>query len=78
MDPVTVGIGAVAIAYGIFSGSMRFVKPSIFRKLGPMQERFGTAAGNLIHFIAYVIVPLGFGITTLIAGLNGVSFFDAT
>jgi uncharacterized membrane protein YadS len=75
MDPVTVGIGALAIAYGIFSGVMRFVKPSMFKKLEPMKEKFGVAAGNTIHFVAYVILPLGFGITMIIAGLNGVAFF---
>ncbi len=78
MDPVTVGIGALAIAYGIFSGVMRFVKPSMFKKLEPMEEKFGAAAGNTIHFVAYVIVPLGFGISMVIAGLNGVSFLDAS
>ena len=75
MEPVTVGIGALAIGYGIFSGVMRFVKPSMFKKLEPMREKFGTVAGNAIHFVAYVIVPVGFGITMVIAGLNGVSYF---
>ena len=77
MDPVTVGIGALAIAFGIFSGVMRFVKPSMFKKLEPMKEKFGAGVGNTIHFVSYVIVPLGFGITMVIAGLNGVSFFEA-
>jgi len=76
MDPVTVGIGTLAIAYGIFSGVMRFMKPSMFKKLEPMKEKFGVAAGNTIHFVAYVIMPLGFGITMIIAGMNGISFFQ--
>jgi hypothetical protein len=78
MDPVTIGIGALAIAYGIFSGVMRFVKPSMFKKLEPMKEKFGPIVGNTIHFVAYVLLPLGFGISMVIAGLNGVSFFEAT
>ncbi len=77
MNPVTVGIGALAIAYGIFSGVMRFVKPAAFKKLEAMKEKFGAGAGNTIHFVSYVIVPLGFGITMVLAGLNGVSFFGA-
>ncbi|MCJ8332181.1 MAG: hypothetical protein MJH11_19640, partial [Lentisphaeria bacterium] len=36
---------------------------------------FGAGVGNTIHFVSYIIVPLGFGITMVIAGLNGVSFF---
>ena len=77
MNPVTVGIGALAIAYGIYSGVMRLVKPSTFKKLEPMKEQFGAGVGNAIHFVFYVLVPLGFGIAMIIAGLNGVSFFAA-
>ncbi|MDP6542755.1 MAG: hypothetical protein QGH60_02125 [Phycisphaerae bacterium] len=77
MDPVTVGIGAVALAYGVFSGVMRVVNPAIFKKLQPMKEKFGETAGNTIHFIAYIIVPLAVGVALIIAGLNGTSFFGS-
>lgn len=77
MDPITVGIGVLAIAYGIFSGVMRFMKPGMFRKLEPMKQRFGAAAGNTLHFVSYVIVPLGLGIFLVLLGLKGVSFLDA-
>ena len=49
----------------------------MFKKLVPMKEMFGDSVGAAIHFVAYVIVPLGFGISMIIAGLNGISFFDA-
>jgi len=49
----------------------------MFKKLEPMKEKFGAGVGNTIHFVSYVIVPLGFGIAMIIAGLNGVSFFEA-
>ena len=75
MDPVTFAIGAGAIAMGAVSGVMRFVKPSVFRKLEPMKEKFGVRVGSSIHFVAYVILPLGFGIVMVINGLNGVSMF---
>jgi len=78
MNPVTVGIGGLAIAFSIFSGVMRYVKPSMFKKLEPMKEKFGAGVGSTIHFVAYVIAPLVFGITMVIAGLKGVSFFDTT
>lgn len=70
MDPVTIGIGILAVVFGIFSGVMRFVKPSMFKKLGPMKEKFGQSVGTAIHFVAYVIVPLGFGISMIVSGLN--------
>ena len=76
MDPVTVGIGALAIAFGIFSGVMRLVKPSMFKKLELMKEKFGAAGGNTVHFVAYAVAPTAFGITMVIAGLNGISFFE--
>ena len=76
MDPFTTGIGTIVTAYGIFSGIMHFVKPSAFRKLEPMKEKFGTVVGNMIHFGSYVILPLILGITMIISGLNGLSFFE--
>ena len=78
MDPITTGIGALALAYGIFSGIMRFVKPGMFKKLEPMKQRFGATAGSLIHFVFYVIVPVVAGVVFIAAGLSGESFFSAT
>jgi len=78
VDPITVGIGVLAIGYGLFSCVMRFVKPSMFKKLEPMKEKYGAGAGNTIHFVFYVLIPLGCGFAIVIAGLNGVSFFGST
>jgi len=78
MDPFTVGLGALAIAYGVFSGVMRVVKPGMFKKLEPMKDKFGAGMGNAIHFTSYVVVPLAVGVSLIVAGLKGVSFFGAS
>jgi len=71
MDPVTTGIGALILAFGLFSAIMRLVKPGMFKKLEPMKEKFGPAAGSAIHFIAYAIIPLAAGTILIIAGMLG-------
>ena len=76
MNGITIGIGCVIVGYGLFSGIMRFVKPSMFRKLEPMKARLGPAAGSVIHFIGYVVVPVMVGIYFIVAGISGMSFLD--
>lgn len=78
MDPITLGIGILAIAFGIFSGVMHFVKPRIFKKLEAMKEKFGDRMGGAMHFISYVILPFIFGVVILISGYIGIPFFEAT
>ena len=75
MDPITLSIGILAVIYGLFSAVMRFAKPSFFKKLEPMRQQFGEKAGNTIHFIAYVVIPVALGIVMIIAGMKGISFF---
>lgn len=76
MDYLTLTLGILAAGYGIFSCIMRFAKPSMFKKLEPMKEKWGEKAGNTIHFFSYVIVPVVIGILLIFAGINGISFFD--
>jgi hypothetical protein len=71
MDPLTTGVGVLVFVYGVFGGIMRFLKPALFRKLVPMQQKFGPAAGSAIHFFSYVIVPLAVGVYLVKVGLNG-------
>ena len=56
-------VGGLAIAYGLFTLVARFVAPhsGLFRKLGPMQERFGKGPGTALHWAAYTLTPLAFG-----------------
>ncbi len=56
-------LGALALGYGLFTLTARLALPesSLFRKLGPMKERFGPAVGTALHWAAYTIAPLVFG-----------------
>lgn len=75
MNNSTLFFGIAFIAYGLFSAIMRFVKPSFFKKLEPMKKRWGDKAGNAIHFIAYIIVPLAAGGFFIYAGMHGIKIF---
>ena len=75
MNPVTVGLGVMAVLYGAYTMYVRASKPEKFGKLVAMQERFGKKAGYTIHLIAYSIAPLGFGAIMIFAGKNGYSLF---
>lgn len=77
MDYTTIAIGAAVFAYGVFSGIMRFIKPSYFRKLEPMKKMWGERAGNVIHFIAYVVVPVVIGVGLVFSGIKGANIFEA-
>lgn len=56
-------LGALALAFGLFTLVARFALPhsGLFRKLGPMQQRFGRGPGTALHWAAYTLAPLGFG-----------------
>lgn len=59
--------GGFALAYGLFTLVARFAMPgsSLFRKLGPMKERFGAPLGTALHWAAYTLAPIGLGVTML-------------
>lgn len=33
-----------------------------YKELKPMQDRWGKKAGTILHFISYVVAPIGFGV----------------
>ncbi len=74
MNPVTVTVGAAAILFGLYMAFLRITNPAKLGKLEPMKERFGTA-GAAIHFIAYSVVPVAYGIVTILGGLKGDPLF---
>jgi hypothetical protein len=37
-----------------------------YKELQPMQQRWGKAAGTLLHVVGYVMAPIGFGILFLL------------
>jgi hypothetical protein len=40
-----------------------------------MKDHWGPRAGFLLHFVGYTVVPIGFGVATVISGLAGRSLF---
>jgi len=75
MDPITVGVGVAAIAYGVFTLVARARKPQMFKKLQPMKDRWGPRAGLAIHIVGYTVVPIVFGVISVFAGLGGKPLF---
>lgn len=67
----TIVTGALAIAFGLFTGVARFVAPQsrIFSKLEPMKQRFGAVSGTALHVMAYTVLPIGFGVARVLQGM---------
>jgi hypothetical protein len=49
-----------------------FRLPLFYKELKPMQERWGTVPGTVLHIMSYTIAPLGFGLL-LLMGVVGFS-----
>ena len=64
-------LGVAALAFGLYTGYVRATNPGKFEKLQAMKEQFGPTAGNLVHLVAYTLVPIGVGIVFLVRGLTG-------
>lgn len=75
MNPVTMLIGAAALAYGIYTLYLRQSAPEKFGKLAAMKKQWGPTAGNAVHLVAYSILPLVFGIVLLVTGWQGAGLF---
>ncbi len=75
MNIVTIIIGFAFAAYGIFSGIMRVKNPGYFKKLEPMKRAYGEKAGNIVHFIGYVLIPVLFGLVLILSGITGKKIF---
>jgi len=73
MDPVTVGVGVLAIGFGGYTFFLRRTDPSKLKKLKPMQDRWGAQAGLIVHTVAYSLIPVAFGVAMVFAGFSGVS-----
>lgn len=64
-------VGWVAVVVGLLGlanyGALALGRPlpARFWKLGHMQARWGRVAGTLVHFVAYVLVPLAVGMAFL-------------
>jgi hypothetical protein len=75
MNPISLGIGVASLGYGVYTLVLRARRPSAFAKLGAMKQRWGEGPGNAIHLVAYSVVPVVFGIVSILAGLRGVAIF---
>jgi hypothetical protein len=65
---VILGIGA--LGFGIYTIYVRQTSPEKFAKLSAMKEKWGAAAGTIVHWIAYTLVPIAAGIVFLFRGLS--------
>lgn len=75
MNLPTVLIGAAAILYGIYTLWARATNPQQFGKLEAMKKQWGPTAGNVVHIVAYSLVPIAVGVVFLLTGLHGRSLF---
>jgi hypothetical protein len=75
MNPVTVLIGIAALGFGIYTSYVRATNPAKFGKLEAMKKQWGEGVGKAVHFVAYTVIPIIFGIVMIVAGIRGLSFF---
>ena len=76
MNPMTVGLGALIVAYGCYTAYARVKAPHQFHKLDAMKKFWEESAGVAIHFVGYTVVPIVVGIAMIVAGMNGLSIID--
>lgn len=63
MDYPSLVIGIFALGFGLYTLILRMTDPSKFGKLQAMKKLYGETAGNVVHIIAYTLLPLLIGIT---------------
>ena len=77
MNYVTVAIGLIPIAYGVYVMIVRINgNTRNFRKLELMKKFWGERPGSIIHFISYALVPIAVGISIVMYGISGYSVTD--
>ena len=69
MNPITVILGILAIAYGLYTLYARKNSPEQFTKLEAMEEQWGSA-GRTLHVLSYSVVPIIVGVVLLLSGLS--------
>jgi len=76
MDAVTISVGVAALGYGFYTLYLRRTRPGAFGKLDAMKTFWGERTGAAIHFLAYSLLPLAFGLIAIVSGIRGVSIFS--
>ena len=75
MNFISIGIGVLALLFGVYTFFARKNSPEKFKKLEPMKKAYGEKWGFIIHFVGYTIIPIVIGVTFIVAGINGRSIF---
>lgn len=57
IDWMSILLGVFALAYGIYSLYQRIKNPEKFGKLVAMKKLFGDNTGNIVHLVAYTVLP---------------------
>ena len=73
MNFFTLGLGILALGYGLYTLYARIGNQKEFGKLDAMKKTWGPKTGVVIHFLAYTILPIILGIILIFSGLKGVS-----
>jgi len=61
--------GAACILYGLFTAFMRITHPEGFGKIEPMKKLWGEKVGATMHFLAYTLLPITFGVFLILTGI---------
>ncbi len=73
MQYTTLALGTAIIFFGCYTALMSIKSPDDLIRLKYMKAKLGIKAGTIIHFVAYVIVPLIFGYFIVRAGIDGLT-----
>ncbi|WP_420473033.1 hypothetical protein [Noviherbaspirillum sp. ST9] len=75
MNTITMAVGGVALAFGLYNIALRRTAPEKLSRLQAMKDLFGEKTGDTVHLLAYAVTPLVAGAVFLFAGSRGVSLF---
>lgn len=76
MNPMTLAIGALFVAYGCYTAYARVKAPQQFHKLEAMKKFWGEGPGFVMHVMAYTVMPIVVGFVLILSGFNGRSIID--
>jgi hypothetical protein len=66
-------LGVAALAYGLYTGYARTATPEKFQKLEAMKKQWGESTGNIVHLVAYTVVPVLVGLALIASALLSAS-----